>query len=166
MKRLLAILIPLLAFVGCGGGGGSSSSGPSSVGRYVGTADSALTFPQGPVRVRGSIQFVVSVDNTVSVGDPGQPPVGTGTLSGNTFTIVASGSFLNSPGVTCVGSVVFNGAISGATMSGTISSDALTCNGVRLSVTGTFTATLQAEVRVGITGGGVIETLRNAVRSQ
>ncbi len=51
-------------------------------------------------------------------------------------------------------------------MSGTIASTGLTCNGVRFTVTGTFTATLQAEVPVHRAGGGIIKALSDAVRSR
>lgn len=166
MLYYLGMGVTLLIIASCGKGGGGGSTGPSFVGTYLGTASTTLTAPGQSIPVRGSIQFVVSPDNTVSVSDPGQPPHGSGTLHGNTFVATSPGSSLNSQGVSCSGSIDYNGTISGTTMNGTISSRGLTCNGVPFDVSGTFTATLRAEVPAHSTGGGVIQTLRDAVRSQ
>lgn len=161
----LVLLVALLMIAGCGGdGGGGKSTGPSHVGTYVGTAETTLTHPQGTIPTKGGIQFVVAADNTVSVSDPGQPPFGTGTLSGDTFVVTAPGSTLNSSGVSCSGSIVFDGTISGAKMNGSISSNGLRCNNVPFSLSGTFTATLQAEMPAHLTG--VVQALRDAVRSR
>jgi hypothetical protein len=155
-----------IVLVGCSGGGGHGGTSPSHVGTYLGTANTTLTGPTGTVPVNGSIQFVVAPDNTVSVSDPGRPPFGSGTLSGDTFVTSAPGSTLNSPGVSCTGSVAFDGTIAGVTMSGTVSSGGLKCNGVPFTVAGTFTATLQAEVPRRPAVGGVMEMMRNAIRPQ
>ena len=127
--RILLYVGILSLATGCGGHG-SKSTGPSSVGTYIGTANTRLTSPQGSTPVLGSIQFVVAPDNTVSVGNPGQPPFGQGTLNGNTFTAVAPGSIANSPGISCGGTIAFNGTISGPSMNGTVSSNRFVCNGV------------------------------------
>jgi hypothetical protein len=172
MRRLLPVLVPLLAFVGCGGGGAgssvSSSAGPSSVsvGTYVGAANATLSLPQGSRPVFGSIRFVVSPDQTVSGGDAGQPHGGVGTLDGNVFVIIEPGSIVNRPGLSCAGSITFAGTIAGASISGTVSSSGLTCNGVSISVDGTFTATLQAQVMQGrVAGDGLIQELRDTLGS-
>jgi hypothetical protein len=149
------------------GGGGSRSSGPSLVGTYLGVADTTLTSPRGSVPVRGSIQLVVAADNTVALGDPGEPPAGHGTLNGNEFTVALPGSFANSPGISCSGTVIFQGTISGVTANGTVSSTAFRCNGVPFELSGTFTATRQALAPRGGAGGeGLGRRLGAAVRAQ
>jgi hypothetical protein len=166
---LTVMTVVLLA--GCGGHGGGATQ-PSFVGTYVGTSDLTVSHPPISVSEHGAaIQFVVSPDNTVSVGDPGKPPFGTGTLSGNTFVATAPASVGNGPGVTCSsGSINFNGTISGTTINGTISSSGVICNGLSFDITGTFTATLRAEIPARGVGAGItqtlIQTLRDAVRSQ
>lgn len=62
--------------------------------------------------------------------------------------------------------MIFNGTITGTTMSGTISGSGLRCNGVPVSLTGTFTATLQAEMPTQRAGHGVTQALRDAIRLQ
>jgi hypothetical protein len=51
-------------------------------------------------------------------------------------------------------------------MSGTISGSDLRCNGMPITLTGTFSATLQAEATGHPTGRGVLQVLRDAVRLQ
>ena len=163
--RVVGLGLALLTLASCGGGGGSGGSGPSSTGRYVGTANTTLGGPVGSTPVVGGIQFVVGADGTVTVSDPGQgqPPFGTGTLSGNAFTVTAPGSFANGPGINCVGTVTFNGTISGTTMSGDVSSSGFRCNGVPFTLTGSFTATLLAQLPTRPTGDGFGDTLKRAV---
>ena len=152
--RLVGLAVALWATSGCGGShGGSSSTGPSAAGRYVGTAKTVLSGPGGSTPVNGGIQFDVAADNKVTVSDPGQAPYGSGTLSGNTFTVAAPGSAFNGSGLSCKGGVNFNGTIAGGNMSGNIASSGLFCNGVAFNLTGTFTATLQAELPTGSAGG-------------
>jgi hypothetical protein len=159
------LVVALLVLASCGGGGGST--GPSNfAGTYVGTANITLTSPGGSQQVTGSIQFDIAPDGTVTVSDPGQPPYGTGALSGNTFVVTAPGSSLNSPGVSCTGTITFEGTVGGAMMNGTISSSGLRCNNVPFTLTGTFTATLQTQVPTRPTGGGVIQWLKDAVGSR
>jgi hypothetical protein len=163
----LGLLVTLFSIASCGGGGGGgSTTNPSFVGTYLGTAETTVTGPQVSLPARGSIQIVVSSDNTVSVSDPGQPPYATGTLSGNTFVATAPGSTFNSQGVSCSGSLDFNGTISATSINGTISSRGLTCNGVGVNISGTFTATLRAQALAHGTGGGFAQSLRDAIRPQ
>src|SRR5436190_18091479 len=103
----LGSVATLLLIAACGHGGGGGSTHPSLVGTYLGTENTSVSSPGGSAPINGSIQFVVAADNTVSVGDPGQPPFGQGTLNGNTFSAVAPGSVANSPGISCGGSIVF-----------------------------------------------------------
>jgi len=114
--------------------------------------------------VNGGVQFDVAADNKVTVSDPGQAPYGSGTLSGNTFTVAAPGSAFNGSGVSCGGGVTFNGTISGTSMTGNISSSGLVCNGLPFTLTGAFTATLQAELPSGSTGGGFGQRLHDTIR--
>lgn len=164
-RYYLGMLVTLLIIAGCGGGGDGGGTGPSLVGTYIGTATLTARGPGGTATETGAIQFVVSADGTVSVGDPGQPPFGTGTLSGTDFVINIPASILNEPGgLTCTGTIIFNGTISVPTMSGTVSSSGLRCNGQAVELSGTFTATLRAEVPTGTTSRGITQVLRNAVR--
>src|SRR5262245_5235211 len=164
--RLVGLAVALWAASGCSGShGGSSSTGPSAAGRYVGTAKTVLKGPGVSMPVNGGVQFDVAADNKVTVSDPGQAPYGSGTLNGNPFTVVAPGSSLNSPGVSCGGSVTFSGTISGPNMSGDISSSGLVCNSAPISLTGTFTATLQAELPTSSTGGGFGQRLHDVLRT-
>src|SRR5262249_35022037 len=164
--RLVGLAVALWAASGCSGShGGSSSTGPSLAGRYVGTAKTVLKGPGASSPPNGGVEFDAAAGHKVPGRHPGQAPYGSGTLNGNSFTVVAPGSSLNGSGVTCGGSVTFSGTISGPNMSGDISSSGLVCNGVPLSVTGTFTATLQAELPKGSTGGGFGQRLRDALRT-
>ena len=115
--------------------------------------------------MNGAIQFDVAADNTVTVSDPGQAPHGSGTLSGNSFTASTPGSALNRSGLSCGGGITYSGTISGTNVSGDISSSGLVCNGVPFSITGTFTATLQAELPRGFTGSGFGQRLRDTIRT-
>jgi hypothetical protein len=163
--RLVGLVVAAWVVSGCGGHGSSShSTGPSLAGRYVGTAKTVLTGPGSSAPVNGGIEFDVGADNKVTVSDPGQPPFGSGTLNGNAFTVAAPGSAFNGSGVSCGGGVTFNGTISGTSMSGNVSSSGLVCNGLPFTITGTFTATLQAELPTGSTGGGIGQRLRDALR--
>lgn len=71
------LVLALLVSAGCGGGGGKSTGPTSHVGTYIGTAHLTATGPGGTASESGAVQFVVSADNTVTVGDPGQPPFAT-----------------------------------------------------------------------------------------
>jgi len=164
--RLLGLGVALWAASGCSGSHSSSqSSSPSLTGRYVGTAKTVLTGRGSSTPVNGGIQFDVAADKKVTVSDPGQPPYGSGTLNGNSFAVAAPGSSLNGQGVSCGGAVNFTGTISGTSMSGDIASSGLVCNGVPLSLTGTFTATLQAELPSGSTGSGFGHRLGETIRT-
>ncbi len=161
------LIVALLTLASCGHSGGGGPTQPSFVGTYLGTASLALSAPGRSVPINGAIQFVVSSNKMVSVSDPGQPPAGTGPLNGNSFSAVVPGAFFNSPGLTsCGGSVTFSGSISGTSMSGTVSSAGFTCNGVPFTVTGTFTATLRAELPTGGTGGNALQRLKDALGSR
>src|SRR5262249_42039441 len=154
--RLVGFAVALWAIAGCGGGGGGShSSGPSLVGRYLGTANTVIKGPTSSMPLNGSIQFDLAADNTVTVSDPGQAPFGSGTLSGNTVTVTAPGSAFNSPGVSCSGTVTFGGTISGTSLNGNISSGGVSCNGASFNISGTFATTLHAELPRSAVGSGI-----------
>jgi hypothetical protein len=159
--RITAGLVLLGVVAGCGGGG-SGSTGSSVAGTYRGTA--SLTVTTGPASVTEHVPIVVVVspDNAVSIeGVPQTAP-----LSGNAFSIVVPAAALAGPGVDCTGgSASIDGTISGTTMAGTISSSQLVCNGLPATVTGTFTATLQAQVPAGAARGDLAGALRALIRS-
>lgn len=165
MRRLFYFIVPMLLLAGCGGG--SDGGGPSFVGTYIGTGEFTLSGAGQTISQDNlGIQFDISPDGVVRVSDPGQPPYAEGPLTGNTFIIIAAGSVLNTPGVSCTGTFTFNGTISGNTMTGTVSSNNLTCNGIPFTVTGSFTATLQpqGQARIGVPGTGLLQILKDAIR--
>jgi hypothetical protein len=99
LTRCAGLVETLLIVAGCGHGGGGGPTHPSTVGTYLGTAEVTVAASNVSTTGRGlGIQFVVSRDRVVSVGQPGQPPVGSAPLNGNSFVINAAGSVVNSQG--------------------------------------------------------------------
>ncbi|HSE95543.1 MAG TPA: hypothetical protein VLD61_06595 [Methylomirabilota bacterium] len=159
----LAMILLVIANCNGGGGGGGSTGATGLEGTYRGMGNVTVSGPGISIPVSGTVEFVVS-DSTVTWTDGGT--IASGTLDGNTFSISVPGSEFNSAGVSCTGSVIVNGTIDGPTMSGNFTNGGLRCNNVPVSVTGTFTATIQTQVLRGRPGGGMLEALRNALRSR
>jgi len=169
MKKQIALLASfILAIFLTSCGGGSSSGGPQFVGTYIGTATLTLSAPAGSETGENlGVQFVISPNGVVSVSDPGMPVYAEGPLTGNTFLIIAAGSVLDEPGVLmCTGTFTFTGTISGNMMTGTVSSDNLGCNGVPFTLTGSFTATLQAQGSISLPAKGLRDQIRESVKQQ
>lgn len=154
---LLGLILLLTA---CGGDNGGS--GPSTVtpGTYRGPV--TLTASTGPAAASqsGTIVIVVDPNQTVTVGSFPTVP-----LSGNTFTASAPASVLNGPGLTCPqGTFSVDGTFAGTTVSGTAFSNGIVCNGVALTLTGSYTATLQTQVPRGQGDADVLDDVRRAIR--
>jgi hypothetical protein len=142
MHRSLVISLSLL-LVACGGGGHSSGSNQVIVGTYRGTANLTATAGSGSASGSGPIVLEVSPDHQVAVGR--FPPV---PLSGKNFATNVPASALNTSGFTCTqGTFGVDGEFSGTSVSGTITSANMRCNGAIVAIVGDYTATLQAETR-------------------
>lgn len=64
---------------------------------------------------------------------------------------IAASSF-NEPAVSCVGSSLIEGTISGNRIASTIRGSSISCNGVTFTLTGSFTATRTAQSRRAFDG--------------
>lgn len=162
MRRSVLLVLAMMV-IGCGGGGGSSSTGSEQVaaGTYRGTVNLTVSGGGASASRSGPVVIVVSPDHNVTIGSfPQSAP-----LNGNTFSLTSPASTLNGPGLNCPqGTVTNDGTISGPTINGTVSSNGVVCNGLPISITGTFTATLQTQVPVGGSTVDVTDTMRSAVR--
>lgn len=157
-------LLSIFGFlVACGGG--SSGGGGNNIipGTYQGTGDITISGNGQSITFSGSLEFTITEDNRITFGDPGQPAIGTGSIDGNQFTVNVPASFANEPGLTCVGTLVVTGTIDGATITGSITSSGVNCNGVPITMTGTFSATLVARASATIDGTGIAGSLRSAL---
>ena len=167
MKQLI-VSIFTLALTACGGGGSNSGGGgaPASfAGTYNGFATVTLSAPGiSPETSTGTIQIVIDAQGNVT-SDPATEFSGTGTLSGNTFTVTVPAAGFNQPGVTCTGMVMITGTVSGEAITGTLSANGFTCNGVPFQVNGTYEAArVPAAVKAAQpTGVSVMESLRRAI---
>jgi hypothetical protein len=160
MRRLILLVLALMV-IGCGGGSSSSTSSEQvSAGTYRGTVNLVVSRGGASTNNSGPIVITVSPDHTVTIGSfPQSAP-----LNGNTFSLVVPASTLNAPGLTCPqGTMTNDGTFFGTTVTGTVSSNGIQCNGLPLSVTGNFTAAL-AQVPVGGSSGDVTDTMRGAIR--
>lgn len=149
---------------GSGSGGGT---GNAFAGTYNGFAKATLS-AKGlpPENISGTIQIVIDDKGNVT-SDPGISESGTGKLKGNSFTATVPGNRFNQPGVTCSGSMLVKGTISGNTIIGTLSGNALTCNGILIQVQGTYSATRVAAGAASrsAAGGTVMEAVRGSMGS-
>ncbi len=183
--RIAALTTGLLltvALVACGGGSSSGSGGRTGetgevggdaaggggspanafAGTYNGFATATLS-AKGvpPEHISGSIQIVIDDKGNVT-SDPGISQSGTGKLKGNAFTVTVPGARFNEPGVKCQGSMLIKGTISGNTITGTLAGNGLTCNGVLIQVSGTYSATRAAAGAASRSPAG--GTVMNAVQ--
>lgn len=157
------LLSAILFLSACGGGSSGGGGGGGFAGTYIGPATFNLSGGGVSESTTGAQQIVISGDNTVSVGDPGEPPVGTGALTGKSFTVNVPGSFANQPGIVCTGTVVVTGTVNGNTITGTFSSVQFVCNGIPISVTGNFSAQRTQAGTTSRTRPGVMELFRSGI---
>lgn len=155
----VCLLSILLALGACGGGSSSgggdsgesvdsasngtddSAGAPSSIaGTYRGTGTATVSGGGFSETVTDAIQITISEDDTISFGEPGEPPVGTASVNrnGDSFSISVPGSYFNEPGLDCSGSVIVTGTVSGDTITGDINSSDASCNSVPITITGSF----------------------------
>jgi hypothetical protein len=78
------------------------------------------------------------------------PPGRPAQVVGNSFTLPVAASVLNGQGLTCPqGTINLDGTFAGTTVSGTLSSTGVVCNGVPVTITGNYTATRQSALVPG-----------------
>lgn len=130
----------MLTLSACGGGSSDGGGGGNFAGTYVGSADITVSAGGMSQTFSGAQQLVVAGDDTVSVGLPDNPPVATGQLNGDEFTVNAPAALLNRPGLSCTGTVIITGTIQGDTAAGSVSSSQAACNGVPVTVAGSHSA--------------------------
>lgn len=166
MTALLAV-----ALAACGGSGKSSSGGGGSAtggvaGTYNGIATVRLSSPAAPgsgENVTGTIVFVIDSSGRVTT-DPGTPFQGSGRVNGRALSALVPGRAFNDTGLSCSGGIRFQGSINGPTISGTISStNDFGCNGVPLSLTGTFRAERGDDQRA-LMSGSVMDEVGFGIR--
>jgi hypothetical protein len=160
------VLAAGLALAGCGGSSSNSTSSTSTsqvpAGTYRGTVNLTVSARSASVSQSGPIVLAVSPAHVVTVGSYGSIP-----LAGNSFSVSAPASVLNGPNVSCnQGPLTTDGVFSGTTVTGTVSSTGVVCNGFPMTFSGNYVATLQhAEVpRGGSRDGDVMDVLRDAIR--
>jgi hypothetical protein len=168
MKQLIFFIFTL-ALTACGGGGSNSGGGggtPASfAGTYNGFATVTLSAPGlSPNTATGTIQIVIDAQGNVT-SDPSTDFSGTGTLSGNTFTVAVPAAAFNQAGVRCTGAVMITGTVSGETITGAFSANGFTCNGISFQVNGTYEAARvpAAAKAAQPTGVSAMESLRGAI---
>ncbi len=163
----MAVVMVALAMAACGGGSSSSGGGIHFAGDYNGIATITLSAPGlPPETLSGPIRIVVDRRGNVT-SDPGTSAPGAGKLNGNSFTATVPGERFNEPGFTCNGSILIKGTLSGDSVTGTISENALTCNGIPIQVNGTYSATraVAGAVSRAPAGRPAMETLRESFRT-
>lgn len=144
-----------------------SASGNPFAGTYNGLGTMTLSASGVPPQtISGSIQFVIDARGNVT-SDPATSVSGTGKLKGNSFTVTVPGARLNQPGLSCGGALLINGRISGTTITGTFAAGNLSCNGVAIQVTGSFSATRSAASSISRAPAGIpaMSALRKAARA-
>lgn len=160
-KILYSCLVSTTVLLAACGGGSSSGGGESEgetasepgetsatsttsvsdvAGTYVGMA--TVTASGGGLSETRSapVQITISENNSVAFGKPDEPPIGTTTLNtdGDAFGISVPASFFNRPAIECAGILSASGSVNGSTITGTIASAGVTCNGIPGTVNGSF----------------------------
>lgn len=145
--------------------GGTSGSGIA--GTYVGPATATVSGGGLSDTATETVQITISKDNTIAFGEPGQPPVGTAVVSsdGESFSINVPGSYFNEPGFQCDGKLGVAGTVQGDTITGSISSAGVTCNGIPFTITGNFDLQRVAAGAQSRASGGLLRSLRSAISS-
>ena len=161
MRRLLLTLLALIC-VACNSGGGSSSTSSSSVaaGTYRGTANLTVSGGGASASQSAPVSLVVNPDQTVTIGSfPGSAPI-----SGNAFVHTVPASTLNGSGLTCPqGNLLIDGKFAGGAVSGGVSSTGVVCNGLGVTLSGDYAATLQTQALRGGYSADLREELRRAL---
>lgn len=187
-KFLYSCLLATLLLLGACGGGSSSGGGDSEgvtesatdasgssdtggtsgsalAGTYVGPATGTVSGGGLSETATDTVQITISEDNTIAFGEPGQPPIGTAVVNsdGESFTISVPGSYFNEPGFQCSGKLSVAGTVKGDTITGSISSSGVTCNGIPITITGNFNLEKVAAGSQSRASGGLMQSLRSTV---
>jgi hypothetical protein len=160
---LITLLALLMIFSGCGSdsssetssGGGSTadtetptSDEPVSslAGTYTGTASVTAT-AASPLDLSQTetvpVTIIISENGTVTIQSGSDLFPDVIMLTGNTFGYSQTFNNESFGAATCSGTLTLQGSISGGILSATLSSQAVTCNGIPGTVSGTMTATRQ-----------------------
>lgn len=142
MFRLFWLVFLIITLSACGGGttGGGGTQNSPHVGTYNGTVTLTATAPGvQPVSVSDAIAVFIRQDGTVLLGDS-ENIFATGTLDGNTFSVTAAASVV-SDDTSCSGNITITGTAANGTVTGTISSSGVTCRGIPINITGSYSAT-------------------------
>lgn len=143
--------------------GGTSGSGIA--GTYVGPATATVSGGGLSETVTDTVQITISKDNTIAFGEPGQPPVATAVVNsdGDSFSISVPASYFNESGLECGGKLSVTGTVKGNAITGSISSSGVTCNGIPITITGSFNLEKVAAGSQSRASGGLMQSLRSPV---
>ncbi len=160
--RFMTIGLFATALVACGGGGSDGGGGGGGGTIFTGTATITLSAPGiPPVTTPGGITITVSSTSvTVSDGvDSGTAPI---SADGTKFSVPVAGSD-TTDGVTCGGTIIFNGTIMGTSITGPLTGSG-SCTGfgptLPVTVSGSFSATMSGSAK-SPSGSGLGNALKN-----
>lgn len=134
-------------------------------GTYVGTGTATASGGGLSETVAGPVQITISENGSIAFGEPGSPPVGTGTLntSGNTFALAVPASFFNEPGLECTGTLNVDGNVNGNTITGNLTGSGVVCVGIPITVTGDFSLQKTGAGAQARASGGLMTLLGSAI---
>jgi len=163
--RLVLIMIAGVSIAACSGG--SSSGAGWLAGTYTGSLTITVTSSANP-----GVAFT-RTDTVFIVVNPGgsvtSDQATIGSVNGSTIVFNVDVSQLNDPSLSCIGSIRFEGTITASTINGTISSSAnLSCNGIPMTFTGTFSFNRVSRAQARASGtfmGSVLQAFRKQLPS-
>jgi hypothetical protein len=173
LHALIIAIVMMLSACGGGGGGDTSSGGGSAAdyaGTYNGSMTATLSTPGQPSQtISGIMQITVDAAGTVNVLLSPPDVWGTGTLSGDNFTITSPFAF-NEDGIACDGPATITGEIKNDQINGTFKGTInCTTQGITIPFTidGTYTVVKAAGAAAAIAGGfmqSVISAIQNVMK--
>ena len=137
--KIRFIFISCLVFIlaACGGGSSTSDETRAAENNFVGTQ--SITLSNGEISITETDNFTLMIEGqVVTVIDADFNA--TGTLNSQNQFVISSPIFsTTSEGITCSGSITYNGQITGSNTAGAIQGE-FNCSGVVFDVTGEFSA--------------------------
>lgn len=159
-KLTYFILIPVVLVLSACGGGSSDSGGGSAppgdlAGTYTGPATVTVTANGQSETVTDTITVVVDSKGNARIAGTN---INTA-FDGDSFAAVVP---VSASGLSCSGSVTINGTVRGITITGTISGNSVTCEGVPIELSGRFKLTKTSQSKaalefLGETGNAIRE---------